>query len=32
VRVNVTGRAWITGEHTLLVDERDPLGDGFVVG
>jgi proline racemase len=32
VRVAVTGAAWITGEHTLLVDDRDPLGDGFVVG
>jgi proline racemase len=23
------GSAWITGEHTFVVDERDPLKDGF---
>ena len=23
------GAAWITGEHTFIVDERDPLKDGF---
>jgi proline racemase len=32
VDVAVTGSAWIIGEHTLLVDDRDPLADGFVVG
>lgn len=26
----ITGSAWITGEHTLIVDEDDPLGDGFI--
>jgi proline racemase len=25
----VEGAAWITGEHTFLVDEDDPLKDGF---
>lgn len=25
----IEGSAWITGEHTFLVDERDPLRDGF---
>ena len=25
----LTGEAWITGEHTFLVDERDPLAGGF---
>ena len=25
----VEGSAWITGEHTFLVDESDPLGRGF---
>jgi proline racemase len=25
----IEGSAWITGEHTFLVDERDPLGRGF---
>ncbi len=25
----VTGTAWITGEQTLLVDDDDPLRDGF---
>ena len=23
------GSAWITGEHTFLVDDEDPLGGGF---
>jgi proline racemase len=27
----IEGSAWITGEHTFLVDERDPLGRGFRV-
>lgn len=26
----VSGAAWITGEHTFLVDEDDPFRDGFV--
>ena len=25
----LSGSAWITGEHTFLVDPRDPLADGF---
>ena len=25
----IEGSAWITGEHTFLVDESDPLREGF---
>ncbi|MDE3154899.1 MAG: proline racemase family protein [Acidobacteriota bacterium] len=25
----ITGSAWITGEHTFLIDEDDPLSHGF---
>jgi proline racemase len=25
----IEGSAWITGEHTLIVDDEDPLRDGF---
>jgi trans-L-3-hydroxyproline dehydratase len=25
----IEGSAWITGEHTFLIDESDPLKDGF---
>ncbi len=25
----LTGEAWVTGEHTFLVDPRDPLREGF---
>jgi len=25
----IEGSAWVTGEHTFLVDEEDPLKDGF---
>ena len=25
----ITGRAWITGFHQLVVDPTDPLRDGF---
>jgi proline racemase len=25
----ITGQAWITGEHTFLLDPTDPLRDGF---
>jgi proline racemase len=25
----IEGSAWITGEHTFLIDDDDPLGDGF---
>jgi proline racemase len=28
----ITGRAWITGFHQLVVDPSDPLGDGFKLG
>ncbi|OWK22519.1 hypothetical protein AJ88_10725 [Mesorhizobium amorphae CCBAU 01583] len=28
----VEGSAWITGHSRLLVDERDPLGNGYLVG
>lgn len=27
----ISGTAWITGDHTFLVDEDDPLRDGFVI-
>lgn len=25
----IEGSAWITGDHTFIVDQADPLGDGF---
>jgi proline racemase len=25
----IEGKAWITGEHTFLIDEDDPLKGGF---
>jgi proline racemase len=25
----IAGSAWITGEHTFLIDENDPLKEGF---
>jgi len=25
----IEGSAWITGEHTFLIDQRDPLREGF---
>ena len=25
----IEGSAWITGEHTFLVDDADPLKEGF---
>jgi proline racemase len=25
----IEGSAWITGEHTFIVDDDDPLKDGF---
>lgn len=28
----IEGTAWITGEHLLIVDERDPLAEGFRLG
>jgi proline racemase len=27
----IEGSAWITGEHTFLVDSSDPLGAGFAL-
>jgi proline racemase len=32
VVTSVSGRAFITGYSTLVVDERDPLGEGFLLG
>jgi proline racemase len=29
VVTHIEGSAWITGEHTFTVDDRDPLKDGF---
>jgi trans-L-3-hydroxyproline dehydratase len=31
VRTSVEGRAFVTGYPTLIVDDRDPLGDGFLL-
>jgi proline racemase len=28
----VAGEAWITGEHTFVLDDRDPLVQGFEIG
>jgi proline racemase len=25
----IGGSAWITGEHTFIVDDRDPMKNGF---
>jgi proline racemase len=25
----ITGSAWITGEHTFVLDDDDPLRDGY---
>ena len=27
----IEGSAWITGEHTFLIDDADPLGKGFLL-
>jgi trans-L-3-hydroxyproline dehydratase len=27
--IEITGAAWITGDHTFLIDDADPLKDGF---
>jgi proline racemase len=32
VRPAITGRAWITGFHQIVVDAADPLFDGFKLG
>jgi proline racemase len=29
VVTEIEGSAWITGEHTFVIDDRDPLKDGF---
>jgi proline racemase len=29
---SITGRAWITGFHQVVVDPTDPLADGFTLG
>jgi proline racemase len=31
VETTIGGRAYLTGYQTLVVDERDPLGDGFLL-
>jgi proline racemase len=31
VATSVAGRGYVTGYHTFVVDERDPLGDGFLL-
>jgi proline racemase len=32
VSTSVAGRAYVTGYSTLIVDSRDPLGEGFLLG
>ena len=27
----IEGTAWITGEHEFLIDDEDPLRDGFLL-
>jgi proline racemase len=27
----IEGSAWITGEHTFLIDDDDPLKEGFLL-
>lgn len=29
IRPELEGSAWITGEHTFLIDDDDPLREGF---
>jgi proline racemase len=31
VMTSVAGHGYVTGYHTFVVDERDPLGDGFLL-
>ena len=31
IRVSVQGRGFVTGHHTYLVDDRDPLASGFLL-
>lgn len=32
VETSIEGRAFVTGYASLLVDDRDPLGKGFLLG
>jgi proline racemase len=32
IQTSIAGTAYLTGYATLLVDERDPLGEGFLLG
>ncbi len=32
VETSVEGSAYVTGYPQLIVDDRDPLGDGFLLG
>lgn len=32
VRLQITGRGWITGFNTLVVDPTDPFQEGFTIG
>ena len=31
VSTSVAGNGYVTGYHTFVVDDRDPLGDGFLL-
>jgi trans-L-3-hydroxyproline dehydratase len=31
VETSIEGRAFVTGYQTFVVDDRDPLGDGFLL-
>jgi proline racemase len=31
IRPELEGSAWITGEHTFLIDDDDPLREGFKI-
>ena len=31
VTTSVAGTGYVTGYHTFVVDDRDPLGDGFLL-
>jgi proline racemase len=31
IRTAIAGSAWVTGEHSFLVDDDDPLRDGFTL-
>ena len=28
---SVEGQAYVTGYHTFVIDDRDPLGNGFLL-